>query len=260
MKAIILAGGFGTRLSELTDDLPKPMVLIDDKPIIFHIMSHLAKHGINEFIILAGYKGWIIKEYFRNLYHNSSDFSIDLSTGETLKIDSVVNKDHIQNWKVSIIDTGLTTMTGGRIRKVKNLIDENENFLITYGDGLSDVNIEDLLNFHKENGYDLTITAVNPPARFGSLLIENSRVTQFTEKPQQSRDFINGGFMISNIKIFDYLKDDNSVLEKEPLSEMALSGKLGAFPHYGFWQCMDTKRDLESLRTLARSGIFPWLD
>ena len=259
MKAIILAGGFGTRLSELTYEVPKPLVMIDDKPIIVHIMLHLSKFGIKDFIILAGYKGWMFKEYFRNYHSNSNDFTIDISTGEIRIINSAEGYEASKDWSVSIIDTGISTMTGGRIKRVQNLIKDGENFLLTYGDGLSNVNIFELINLHESNSYDLTITAVNPPARFGSLQIKNSLVTNFSEKPKGAQDFINGGYMISNSKIFEYIEGDNTVLEREPMSLMAESGKVGAFIHSGFWQCMDTKRDLDSLREMVKSGEAPWL-
>ncbi len=259
MKAIILAGGFGTRLSELTYEVPKPLVLIDDRPIILHLMLQLSKFGIKDFVILAGYKGYMFKEYFLNFHSNSNDFKIDISTGKITIIDQAEGYEDSRDWRVSIIDTGVNTMTGGRIKRIKNLINENENFLITYGDGLSDVNISKLIAFHESSSYDLTVTAVNPPARFGSLQIEGSKVTRFSEKPKESKDFINGGFMIANSKIFEYIENDQTVLEREPLMLMSEKGKLGAFIHSGYWQCMDTKRDLDSLREIAKSGDVPWL-
>jgi glucose-1-phosphate cytidylyltransferase len=259
MKAVILAGGFGTRLSELTYDLPKPLVLIDDKPIIVHLMLHLSKFGINDFIILAGYKGWMFKEYFRNYHSNSNDFTINISTGDIRILKPAEGYSASKNWSVSIIDTGINTMTGGRIKRIQNLIGENENFLLTYGDGLSNVDISELVRLHESKSNDLTVTAVNPPARFGSLQIKDSVVTSFSEKPKESQDFINGGFMISNSKIFDYIENDQTILEREPMSQMSQTGKLGAFIHTGFWQCMDTKRDLDSLKEIVKSGDIPWL-
>ena len=219
MKVVILAGGLGTRLSEYTKKIPKPMVKINKKPIIFHIMKHYAKFGFKDFFIAAGYKQQVLKNYFRN---------------KNL------------GWKINIIDTGQKTMTGGRLKRLKKYL-KNETFLLTYGDGLSDVNINKLIKFHKKNKGFVTLTAVRPPARFGAIKIKGKKVTYFKEKSKLNEGWINGGFFVFEKEIFNYIKNDQTFLEKEPLSKIGSLKKLNAFKHNGFWQCMDTVRDKEIL-------------
>ena len=243
MKVIILAGGFGTRLSEHTDKIPKPMVTIGEKPIIWHIMNHYESYGFNDFFLALGYKSEVIKEYFLNYHQINSDIKVDLSSGRIQNYRSS-NK----NWKVSLINTGLKTMTGGRLKKLRPFLDKNETFLLTYGDGLSDINIEELVKFHKSHRKLVTITAVRPSARFGELSINmNNKVTNFEEKPQTQLGWINGGFFVINSDFLDLIDNDQSILEKEPLEKASKIGELMAFKHTGFWQCMDTKRDRDYL-------------
>jgi len=219
MKVVILAGGLGTRLSEYTKKIPKPMVKINKKPIIFHIMKHYAKFGFKDFFIAAGYKQQVLKNYFRK-----KNFG----------------------WKINIIDTGPKTMTGGRLKRLKKYL-KNETFLLTYGDGISDVNINKLIKFHKKNKGFVTLTAVRPPARFGAIKIKGKKVTYFKEKSKLNEGWINGGFFVFEKEIFNYIKNDQTFLEKEPLSKIGSLKKLNAFKHNGFWQCMDTVRDKEIL-------------
>ena len=243
MKVIILAGGFGTRLSEHTDKIPKPMVTIGEKPIIWHIMNHYESFGFNEFFLALGYKAEVIKEYFLNYHQINSDIKVDISTG---KVEHY--KSNNKNWKVSLINTGLKTMTGGRLKKLKPFLNDNEDFLLTYGDGLSDVNIEELIKFHKSHGKLVTITAVRPSARFGELSINMyNKVTNFQEKPQTQSGWINGGFFVMNSKFIDLIDNENTILENEPLEKASELSELMAFKHNGFWQCMDTKRDRDYL-------------
>ena len=254
MKAIILAGGFGTRLSEYTENIPKPMVTVGQKPILWHVMSQYAKYGIKDFKLALGYKAEIIKEYFLNYSVLNSDFTVDLGTG-------VVNS-HQHNktdWKVSLVDTGRETMTGGRVKRMKSLIG-NETFLLTYGDGVSDINIDELIKFHKSHGKMVTVSAVRPRARFGELNIDKDKglVTSFIEKPQTEQGWINGGYFVIDPKFFDLIEDDNTILEREPLEKATAMGELMAYHHNGFWQCMDTKRDKDILEELWQSGSAPW--
>lgn len=254
MKALILAGGFGTRLSEYTDLIPKPMVTIGGKPIIWHILNHYSRFGVNEFYIALGYKAHIIKEYFLDYTTLNSDFTIDLSDG------SIVNHGSSSvDWKVTLVDTGLNSMTGGRIKRMQSFIG-NEPFLVTYGDGISDINISHLIDFHRAHKKLATVSSVRPSARFGELVINDSLVTCFQEKPQLQDGWINGGFFVFNPEIFDYLEDDSTVLEKEPLESLAKSSELMAFEHHGFWQCMDTKRDRDYLESLISNNTAPWLN
>ena len=243
MKVIILAGGFGTRLSEHTEKIPKPMVTIGEKPIIWHIMNHYESFGFNDFFLALGYKSEVIKEYFLNYHQINSDIKVDISTG---KVEHY--KSNNKNWKVSLINTGLNTMTGGRLKKLKPFLNENEDFLLTYGDGLSDINIEELIKFHKSHRKLVTITAVRPSARFGELSIDMyNKVTNFQEKPQTQSGWINGGFFVMNSKFINLINNENTILENEPLEKAAELGELMAFKHNGFWQCMDTKRDRDYL-------------
>ncbi len=216
MKCIILAGGKGTRISELTKEIPKPMIKVAGKPILYHIMKHYSKHGFNEFILAVGYKKNIIYNYFK--------------------------RKKFPNWKVSIVDTGQKTMTGGRLKRLKKFVD-GETFMLTYGDGISDVNLKKLLNFHKKNNKISTLTSVRPPARFGAIKISGAKVTYFKEKSKLDEGWINGGFFVFEPEIFKYIKDDKTYLEREPLQQISKKGQLLAYKHKGFWQCMDTLRD-----------------
>lgn len=253
MKAVILAGGFGTRLSEYTDLLPKPMVFVGDKPAILHIMDHYSSFGVSEFVIAAGYKSEQIKSFFMGLATRYDSIEVDVSSQEYTKIGEKGSRD----WRVSIVETGKDSMTGGRLLRLKDLV-HNERFLLTYGDGFSNVNIEKLVKKHSESGLLATVTAVRPAARFGELVISEQKVESFKEKPQLDQGWINGGYFVMEPEIFEYLENDSTVLEQEPLANLASQGKLGAYRHEGFWQCMDTKRDLEYLRELWVKGDAPW--
>jgi glucose-1-phosphate cytidylyltransferase len=253
MKVLILAGGFGTRLSEETEIRPKPMVEIGGKPILWHIMKIYSHYGFNDFVILLGYKGYYIKEYFANYYLHQSDVTIDLATGRI----EVLNSSS-EPWKVTLLDTGLNTMTGGRIKRAKTIV-ENETFMLTYGDGVGDVNILELLKFHKSHGKAITVTAAQPEGRFGALDIgENSIVKAFQEKPKGDGAWVNAGFFVCEPKVFDYIEGDSTVFEKEPLQKLAEDGELYAFKHKGFWKPMDTLRDKLELQKLWDSGKAPW--
>ena len=255
MKAIILAGGLGSRLGNLTESIPKPMVKIDNKPIIYHIMTSFSKYGINDFIIALGYKSEVIKDYFLNFKERNSNFNINLNSGKIKYFNDIPN-----NWNISLIDTGIDTMTGGRVKKLQEYINE-ENFLLTYGDGLCNVDLKRLIDFHKAHGRIATVTAVRPNARFGELLIEDDSVKSFKEKPQTHKGRINGGYFVFNKKFFDYIDDDDqTVLEASPLEKVTEEDELRAFKHDGFWQCMDTPRDKQLLEQLSKSTkIYPWL-
>ena len=253
MKVIILAGGFGTRLSEYTDFVPKPMVTVGGKPILWHIMQRYAAFGHKDFFLALGYKSEVVKDYFLRFNDSNFDFTIDLSSG---KINPHTNP--LLDWKISLIDTGKSTMTGGRVKRMKNFIG-NETFMITYGDGVADINLKELLSFHKNHGKMVTITAVRPVARFGELEIEGNDVISFKEKPQVGRGWINGGFFICEPEFFDYIDDDDTILEKNPLELVAKKNELKAYRHEGFWQCMDTKRDRDFLEALFSEGNSPWI-
>ncbi len=253
MKVIILAGGFGTRLAEYTDLIPKPMVEIGDKPILWHIMNHYSQYGHEDFYIALGYKANIIKDYFLNYHLINSDFSADLSDGSI-----EIHDSKKINWKVNLINTGLKTMTGGRLKRLCKHIG-NETCMLTYGDGLSNINLDKLLKFHKEHGKLVTITAVRPTARFGELIIKNNSVSTFQEKPQVQTGWINGGYFIFEPGLLDLIENDDTVLEKEPLEEATNKGQLMAYLHEGFWQCMDTKRDRDFLDEMWNSGDPPWI-
>jgi len=252
MKVIILAGGFGTRLSEYTQSIPKPMVTIGGKPILWHIMKTYAKYGHTDFHLALGYKAELIKDYFLNYRSLNSDFTIDLESGNL----SVHQNDNV-NWKVTLVDTGLNSMTGGRVKRMKDFID-NETFLLTYGDGLSDIDIAALVDFHKSHGKMVTVSAVHPGARFGELDMDGNIVTSFKEKPQTTQGWINGGYFVVNPEFFNLIKDDSTILEKEPLERVAEMGELMSYQHNGFWQCMDTKRDRDSLEELWQTDNAPW--
>ena len=253
MKAVILAGGLGTRISEETSFKPKPMIEIGGKPILWHIMKIYSQHGINEFIICCGYKGYVIKEYFANYFLHQSDITFDMTNNE-MKI----HQERSEPWKVTLIDTGENTMTGGRLKRVKEYLDNDEPFCLTYGDGVADINISQLIKFHNTHGKLATLTSVFPQARFGSIEIEKDKVKRFVEKPRGDGALINGGFFVLNTKIFNEIDGDNTIWEQEPLSNLANKGELMAFKHDGFWQPMDTLRDKIFLEELWGSNKAPW--
>lgn len=252
MKVTILAGGFGTRLSEYTESIPKPMVLIGGYPIIWHIMRHYAKFGYKDFQLALGYKAEVIKEYFIDYQKLNSDFTFDFSSGEVI-FHNLPSLD----WKVTLVQTGLDSMTGGRLKRMQPYL-KNDPFLLTYGDGVSDININKLVKFHREHGKMVTVSAVRPTARFGELVVKNNIVTSFREKPQMDQGWINGGYFVIEPKFFDLIEGDSTVLEKEPLEKVAEMGELMAYFHDGFWQCMDTKRDKDVLEKLWEANKAPW--
>ena len=254
MKAVILAGGFGTRISEESGVRPKPMVEIGGKPILWHIMKHLSTYGIKDFVILCGYKSQMIKDYFANYHLYRSDITFDLGTRSML-----VHKNGSEDWKVTLLETGENTMTGGRIRKAKEYVG-NEPFLLTYGDGVSDVDIHKLTQFHRSSKSLATVTAVQPGGRFGVLSFKGGspKVYGFREKDQNDGGWINAGFMILDPRVFDYIEGDTTIFEQEPMKKLAEMGKLQAYFHNGFWQCMDTLRDKNLLENLWNAGKAPW--
>ena len=253
MKVVILAGGLGTRLSEETELKPKPMVEIGGKPILWHIMKIYSHFGFNDFIICLGYKGYIIKEYFANYFIHRSDLTIELKNNHI-----EVHNSHCEPWRVTLIDTGLNSQTGGRIKRVQNFIGK-ETFMMTYGDGVGDVKITELIEFHKKHRKYATVTAVQPSGRFGALNIDHkSFVLNFEEKPKGDRSWINGGFFVLEPEIFNYIKDDYTMWEREPLEKLANDQQLIAYKHYGFWKPMDTLRDKRELEALWDSGSPPW--
>lgn len=254
MKVVILAGGFGTRLGEETELKPKPMVEIGGKPILWHIMKGYASHGYNEFIICLGYRGYVIKEYFANYFIHQSDVTFDYRNGNQVH----VHANKVEPWIVTLVDTGLHTMTGGRIRRIEEYVG-GEAFMMTYGDGLADIDLSALVRFHRQGGNPATVTAVHPPGRFGALeLGSRGEVVGFIEKPKGRDSWINGGFFVLEPEVFEYIHDDFTRWEKEPLETLASSGNLGAFWHEGFWQPMDTPRDRIELERLWREGQAPW--
>ena len=240
MKAVILAGGLGTRLAEETHLRPKPMVEIGGKPIIWHIMKMLSTHGITEFVICCGYKGYMIKEFFVNYFLHMNDITVN-----TRSNDLTIHKQNAEDWKVTLVDTGELSNTGGRLLRVQDYL--NEKFLFTYGDGVSDVNISSLISFHEENNLQATVTAVQPPGRYGALCFEDNKVSNFQEKPEGDGGWVSGGFFILEKSIFSLIKDDSTIWENEPLEKLASAGQLGAYKHFGFWQPMDTLRDKQKL-------------
>jgi glucose-1-phosphate cytidylyltransferase len=254
MKVVLLAGGFGTRLSEETDIRPKPMVEIGGKPILWHIMKIYSHYGFNEFIILLGYKGYYIKEYFANYFVHQSDITVDVSNG---KIEVLNNSS--EPWKVTLIDTGINSMTGGRIKQAQKFVG-NEPFMLTYGDGVSDINISSLLDYHKKHGKALTITSAQPDGRFGALSItSNNQVLEFQEKPKGDGSWVNAGFFVCEPKVFEYIcNGDETVFEQEPLQKLAKDGEIYTYKHKGFWMPMDTLRDKNILQKLWESGKAPW--
>jgi len=252
MKVIILAGGFGTRLSEETSARPKPMIEIGGKPLLWHLMNLYASHGFKDFIVACGYKGEVIKEYFHNFVVHSADLFINLKDGSCKVLNSTA-----PDWQIAVADTGLNTLTGGRLRRLKSLLGD-EAFMVTYGDGLADVDIKSLVAFHRSHGKLATVTAVSPIARFGSLKLEGDHVVNFVEKPQTGEGWINGGFFVFEPKMLDYVSDDQTSLEREPLEALAAGGQLMAYRHTGFWHPMDTMRDKHYLESLWASGKAPW--
>lgn len=253
MKAVILAGGYGTRISEESVSKPKPMVEIGGRPILWHIMKYYSEYGINDFIICCGYKSEILKEFFLNYSSHISDFTINLGTGGV--------EYHVRRgepWKITLADTGLATMTGGRIKRIKRYLENEDTFCLTYGDGLSDVDIRKSIDFHLAHGRKATVTAVAPPGRFGALNLEGDKIKSFLEKPTGDGGQINGGFFVLNTDVFEYIDDDLTVWEKEPLQKLAEDKELMAFKHDGFWQPMDTLRDKNYLSSLWDKGEAPW--
>jgi len=253
MKVAILCGGFGTRLSEETSIRPKPMVEIGGSPILWHIMKGYRKYGFNEFVLALGYKGEYIKDYFLHYHPRKSDITVDLATGEA----HYQNND-IEDWKVQLIDTGDRSLTGGRLHRLEPILRDQGTFMLTYGDGVSNIDIEKLLAFHRSHGKLATVTAVRPPARFGTMRFDGDLVSDFSEKPQTGEGWINGGFFVFEPEVFDYLNGDLTVLEKGPLENLAKDGQLMAFRHEDFWQPMDTLRDKIALHEAWISGTAPW--
>lgn len=253
MKTVILAGGMGTRISEETGSKPKPMIEIGGKPILWHIMKMYSTHGVNEFIVCCGYKGYLIKEYFANYFLHMSDVTFDVSNN-TMS----VHKESSEPWKVTLVNTGENSMTGGRIKRVSEYIQDEETFCLTYGDGVSDLNISKSIEFHKKHGRLATVTAVFPPARFGAMQLENSLVKSFKEKPTGDGSFINGGFFVLSPKVLELITDDSTIWEQEPLNYLAENEQLTAFEHTGFWQPMDTLRDRTFLEDLWKKNKAPW--
>ena len=253
MKVVILAGGFGTRLSEETDAKPKPMVEIGGKPILWHIMKTYSSYGFNEFVVLLGYKGYVIKEFFSNYFLHQSDVTIDLANNSM-----EVHQNESESWKVTLLETGLNTLTGGRIKRAKDYIGDDD-FLLTYGDGLSDVDISKTVEFHKSHGKNITMTAVQPAGRYGALDIKaDNSISSFKEKPKGDGAWINGGFFVCKPEVLNYIAGDSTTFEQEPLTDLAAEGQLMSFKHDGFWECMDTLRDKTNFCQLWDSDQAPW--
>lgn len=254
MKAVILAGGFGTRISEESHLKPKPMIEIGGRPILWHIMKIYSHYGINDFVICLGYKGYSIKEYFAHYFLHESDVTFDFRDENR----QIIHQHSAEPWKVTLVNTGIETMTGGRVKRIQDYIGK-EPFMLTYGDGVADINIAELLKYHKNHGKLATVTSTQPGGRFGALdLSEDNLVQGFQEKPKGDGSWINAGFFVMQPEVFDYLKDDNTVLEKEPLEELSKVGELAAFKHFGFWQPMDTLRDKNHLEELWKTDEAPW--
>jgi glucose-1-phosphate cytidylyltransferase len=255
MKAVILAGGFGTRISEESHLRPKPMIEIGNAPILWHIMKIYSHYGVNDFIICCGYKGYVIKEYFANYYLHRSDITFDFSAGGT----TVVHSNVAEPWRVTVVDTGLDTQTGGRVRRIQRYV-EGERFHLTYGDGVSNIDIHQLMEAHEKSEKTVTLTAIQPGGRFGVLDINDREgtITGFHEKSREDNTWINAGFMVMEPEVFDYLEGDGTVLERRPLERLSTEGKLGVFKHHDFWQCMDTARDNDLLKGLWDRGDAPW--
>ena len=253
MKTVILAGGFGTRISEESAIRPKPMVEIGGRPILWHIMNIFSYHGVNEFIIALGYKGEVIKEYFLNFYAINNDISIDMETGKT-----TIHDGKQPPWTVHLVDTGMYTQTGGRLKRLQNWLGEDEIFMFTYGDGVADINLKALLEFHKWHGKIATITTVRPPARFGRIAQNGDHITEFSEKPQTGEGWINGGFFVLHPKALEYIDGDDTNWERDSVERLAHDGQLMGFKHYSFWSCMDTLKEKNMLEELWNSGKAPW--
>jgi len=252
MKAVILAGGLGTRISEETDNKPKPMIEIGGKPILWHIMKIYSAHGIHDFVVCLGYRGYVIKEYFANYFLHMSDVTFDMGDN---KIE--VHQNNAEPWRVTLVDTGEMTMTGGRLKRISPYLDDDD-FCFTYGDGVGDIDITRLIAFHKERATLATLTATQPPGRFGALELDHNNVSGFHEKPQGDGAWINGGFFILSPKVVDYIEDDSTVWEQEPMKNLAKEGELSAFLHKGFWQPMDTLRDKNHLEEMWGNNTAPW--
>ncbi len=252
MKAVILAGGLGTRLAEETSLRPKPMVEIGGRPVLWHIMKIFSAHGINDFVVCLGYKGYLIKEYFANYFLHMSDVTFDMVNNQT-----VVHQNNAEPWRVTLVDTGESTMTGGRLKRVRQYLGD-EDFCFTYGDGVGDVNISELIEFHRSQKRLATLTGVQPPGRFGALNLSGTRVANFEEKPHGDGGWINGGFFILSPNVIDYIEHDATVWERDPMERLAREGQLSAYLHQGFWQPMDTLRDKQHLEELWQSGSAPW--
>ncbi|MES2919214.1 MAG: glucose-1-phosphate cytidylyltransferase [Pseudomonadota bacterium] len=252
MKAVILAGGLGTRLSEETSIRPKPMVEIGGKPVLWHIMKIYSSHGINDFVICCGYKGYVIKEYFANYFLHMSDVTFDMANNKM-----EVHHASAEPWRVTLVDTGAETMTGGRLKRVAEYLGD-EDFCFTYGDGVSDVDVGQLIEFHRSQGSLATVTSVQPPGRFGALDLQQGKISGFKEKPQGDGSWINGGFFVLSPRVIDYIRDDATTWEREPLERLASEGQLSGYIHHGFWQPMDTLRDKVMLEELWSSGKAPW--
>jgi len=253
MKAVILAGGFGTRISEETDTIPKPMIQIGHKPILWHIMKLYSEHGVNDFIICCGYKGYVIKEYFANYFLHMSDVTFSMKNNKMH-----VHQERAEPWKVTLVDTGESTMTGGRIKRIKEYVKDEECFCLTYGDGVADIDITNLIKFHKKHNVLATLTAVFPPGRFGALDIKSEKVNSFKEKPKGDGARINGGFFVLSPKVIDLIEGDTTLWEEKPMEELAQRGEMSAFKHDSFWQPMDTLRDKIYLDKLWNSKKAPW--
>lgn len=253
MKTVILCGGLGTRLSEETQVKPKPMVEIGGRPILWHIMKIYEKHGFSDFVLALGYKGEVIKDYFLNYHARQCNLTITLKTGQVH-----FSEPTAEDWTINLVDTGVATLTGGRLLRLKPYLVTGGTFMLTYGDGVSDVDVGRLLAFHRSHGKLATVTAVRPAARFGGIEIESAKVSRFKEKPQSGEGWINGGFFVFESGVFDYLEDDSTVLEQSPLERLAWDNQLMAFEHDGYWQCMDTIRDRDSLQQSWNSGKAPW--
>jgi glucose-1-phosphate cytidylyltransferase len=253
MKTVILCGGLGTRLSEETQLRPKPMVEVGGRPILWHIMKIYERYGMNDFLLALGYKGEYIKDYFLNYHPRMSDLTVHLKSGQ---VD--YSNPNAEDWRVSLIDTGALTMTGGRLLRLKSQLQSGGTFMLTYGDGVADINISALLAFHRSHGRLATVTAVRPTVRFGELTIDGDKVNKFQEKPQAGEGWINGGFFVFEPEIFDFIEGDTTLLEREPLEQIAQENQLMAYHHPGYWQCMDTIRDKQSLEALWATGNAPW--
>jgi len=254
MKAVILAGGFGSRLSEETAVRPKPMLEIGGRPILWHIMKIFAFHGVTEFIIALGYKGEIIKDYFLNFHAFHSDISVDLSTGAA----TIHESEDQPRWKVHLVDTGLYTQTGGRLKRLRKWLANDETFLYTYGDGVANLDIKALLEFHKSHGKLATVTTVRSPARFGRIVFDEDKILEFYEKPEAGEGWINGGYFVLSPKAIDYIDGDESIWERDPVVRLVRDGQLRGYRHYGFWSCMDTLKEKNMLEELWASGRAPW--